>query len=396
MEAPGVSDQAVVRSNIDFDEAASRSWDAIVVGAGIAGTSLAAALASGGQSVLLLEKSRLPRDKTCGGCLNGRALASFERLKLLPAVEALKPPPVRGIVFQQGVRQARADYPAWARSVAVTRRSLDATLAREAIRKGAAYLDQAQVTDSRVEENRRVVCVRDSQNRSLEIRAGVVIACDGLGSGLAKSAGLEAKTTRGREAKMGVSAILPPGALDLPPHLITMSCHAAGYVGAVRAEGGAWDVAGALRGEFIREAGGPWLAVKRVLASAGVEANVLPEDVEVSTCPALRRQTSRRWAERLLLVGDAAGYVEPVTGEGMAWALASVEEAAKVLAEGWNFSSGARYEAAWRRRVAGRRGTVRMSAWMLDQPWRTSAALMILNAAPWLGRAIAGRLNRGE
>jgi flavin-dependent dehydrogenase len=385
-----------LEATISLPEAASRRWDALVVGAGVAGSAVAGALAEKGRSVLLLERGHLPRDKVCGGCLSGRAVASLERLGLMAAVEAREPAPLQGVLFRHGRREAVLRYPDGpaSQSRALSRRSLDVALAAEAIRRGAAYRDGAQVLGSRLTEGERVVEVR-AGSESFSLRADVVLACDGLGGALAREAGLAEEPPRGESVKIGASILLPSGAVEGPAGWILMSCGAGGYVGAVQVESGLWNIAGALRRDFVRESGGPLPAMKEILASCGLRVVVEPEaESSLIACPALRRRTHRPWADRLLLVGDAAGYFEPVTGEGMAWALASAEEAARVAGENWTDSSGPRYEAAWRRRVARRRGMIRAAAWLLDAPWRTGLAVSALQVAPALGRMAARRLNR--
>ncbi|MCE2790901.1 MAG: FAD-dependent oxidoreductase, partial [Blastopirellula sp.] len=70
-------------ATLSIGEAANRAWDIGIVGAGVAGASLAIRLARRGLSVLLVEAQRFPREKVCGGCLNQRALDLLRELGLL-------------------------------------------------------------------------------------------------------------------------------------------------------------------------------------------------------------------------------------------------------------------------------------------------------------------------
>ena len=102
-----------------------------------------------------------------------------------------------------------------------------------------------------------------------------------------------------------------------------MACGAGGYTGLVRLEDGRLDVAAAFDAAWVRAAGGPGRAAARLLREAGWPAPDRLEALPWRGTPALTRRPRRVAAERLFVVGDAAGYVEPFTGEGMAWALAS-------------------------------------------------------------------------
>ena len=102
-----------------------------------------------------------------------------------------------------------------------------------------------------------------------------------------------------------------------------MTCGTGGYLGLVRLEDDRLDLAAAFDADWMRRAGGPGAAAKALLSEAGWPA---PFDLLKSTwrgTPALTRQARRLAAERVFVLGDAAGYVEPFTGEGMAWALAA-------------------------------------------------------------------------
>ena len=102
----------------------------------------------------------------------------------------------------------------------------------------------------------------------------------------------------------------------------------------------------------------------------------------------------RPYADRLFLIGDASGYVEPITGEGMAWALAAVESVIPIVSDGWNDDSGARWEAAWRTRVKSRTRFVRVAARVASSPMATEIAVAALAMAPGLGRVFAAPLFR--
>ena len=124
--------------------------------------------------------------------------------------------------------------------------------------------------------------------------------------------------------------------LPLPPGTIAMMVGGGGYVGLVRLPGGSVDVAAA-----ISLAGGrrPGPAVGRIVASVRGWPPAVHADLEnwaasvpgAWVTPPLRRRRPPGGG-RVLVLGDAAGYVEPMTGEGMTWAMESAELAAELIA----------------------------------------------------------------
>lgn len=385
------------------NETVAIRWPVIVVGAGIAGATAAAVLAGRGVKVLLLDKDHFPRAKTCGGCLNPRAVRSLERLGLRPLLDAAAPVPLEGIVLRRGRSEARVGFPATdgAPMFSVSRRVLDAALAQEAARRGAVVRTGVRVAGSLRNGDVRVLRVRDETGGLMELAAELVLACDGLGSVLARDAGLSEDAPPAPRPKIGISALLPWDSLNLPERQITMTTHRNGYVGVVAVrpqpteDRCQWNVAAAVLPEAVRAGGGAWEAVARILLESGLvapDADLHP--TQPTTCPTLLRRVRQPWAERILLVGDAAGYIEPFTGEGMTWALAAAEAAIDIAVEGWSAATGPRYEAAWRAAVQARSRWAGAAARILDSVAATRAAVAMLRLFPPLGNAFVRNLVR--
>lgn len=373
-------------------EAARRTWPVIVVGAGVAGATLAASLAGGGRRVLVIDKSPFPRAKVCGGTLNPRAVASLRRLGLGNVLDSLRPNRVFGVEWRMpSAAPALLEFDPSAEALAVSREALDAALLREAVARGADFLPGVRCVSSRVEGEARVLGLMTSAGSVPGISADLVLGCDGLGSGLAADAGLCAPAPRRGPDYIGTSIVLPPDCvLGVPPDRIVMAVGVRGYAGAVRVEGGRWNVAAAIRVDGLRAAGGPALVAEEILGSCGVR--ILEGSAPRAWCvsrPGLDRAVVRPWGERLLLVGDAGGYVEPVTGEGMAWALHSVEALQDLLRDGWSEGVGAAWEGTWRRTIRDRRALVRAAGSAARSPTATRAALAGLRVVPGVGRWIA-------
>src|SRR5262249_61026451 len=98
--------------------------------------------------------------------------------------------------------------------------------------------------------------------------------------------------------------------------------------------------------------------------------------------PALTRQARRRAAERVFVIGDAAGYVEPFTGEGMAWALASGAAVVPLAAAEWRPELMREWAARYRDVVSRRQAACRAAAAVLRHPLLTAAPVAVLARVP--------------
>ena len=167
----------------------------------------------------------------------------------------------------------------------------------------------------------------------------------------------------------------------------------------MRLEDGRLDLAAALDAAWVRACGGPGRAAAWLLAEAGWPA--VPRLAELSWrgTPALTRRARHLATERLFLLGDAAGYIEPFTGEGMAWALAAgraVAPLAARAADRWSPELAPAWSAVYYRLIARRQVFCRAVAAVLRSPPLTRAMIQLLSRAPALAAPVARYLgNRG-
>ena len=302
----------------DLGSLSGSEWDVIVVGAGPAGTMAGLTAARGGRKVLLVDKSRFPRYKVCGCCLNGRALGVLHTVGQLDVVRR-QGLPLDSLVLAAGRHRARVPLP---QGLALSRVALDATLADAAIREGAGFLDECKAQLDRSQPEGWVVKLTRDRD-SVEVFARIVLAADGLTHGLSK-----VRPARPRRSPIGAGVMLDGAARACPRGAISMAVGRGGYVGLVRVEGGRLNVAAALDPELVRRRGGLGPASESVLRQAGVSVPEGLAHAQWRGTPHLTRRPRHQSTHRLLILGDAAGYVEPFTGEGMAWALESGREAA--------------------------------------------------------------------
>jgi len=361
----------------EFDRS---EWDIAVIGAGPAGSVAAYALAREGFSVLLIDKEKFPRKKVCGACLNERALAGLAALGLKQAVLDCHPHPLSK--FHLAHRGRAAEIPIRL-GVSLSRERLDETLARKAREAGAVFLDGVQGFVRGVSGNRREVELeeRDSSQGDcpLFIRARVVIAADGLGGSSLKHLKEFTSIAKPR-SHFGAGISIADGPEFFRPGEIYMAVGDDGYAGAVRLEDGRLNIAAALGALALKqaEAATPAHAVARILGRAGFPEIPDLANSDFRGTPLLTRRRNRIAAERLLVIGDSAGYVEPFTGEGMEWAIASGRAAAGLAREGaraWHPGLARRWTHTYQSLIGCRQFSCRLVSLALRNPLLISLAI---------------------
>lgn len=309
-----------------MSDALPAMWDGIVVGAGVTGSTLACLLARAGWRVLLLDRAAFPREKVCGCCLSPAAVTLLGRLGLSGALAGTAARPLRCIEMYLAGWHVSLPHG----GVAVSRAALDGALAAAASAEGAIFLDQTAVSLGPVSDNLREVEIQRHGVREV-VRARMVFACDGLGGRLLAGEP-EMAWTVARHSRMGVHALLPPDSMDIPSDAIVMRAGRCGYVGLVRLEDGRIDLAAALDPTMCRAMGGPLALVRHILRQCGEPTPL--GDVAMHGTPLLTRYRRVLGCDRVLAVGDACGYVEPFTGEGMKWGIASAAAVAGLMRVG--------------------------------------------------------------
>jgi menaquinone-9 beta-reductase len=422
----------VIPPTLTAADCAARVWDVVVIGAGPSGCVTAKCLADLGLSVLLVESKSFPRSKVCGGCLNQSALAALRAAGLAAAIDALGPVPLRSFLLGAGRRSVELPLPG---GIAVSRYAMDAALAQAAIDAGAAFLPETLAfvgevvrTDGTSEpitreddapaeppegegfpdgaarrEPRPPASPGDCRSVRLEgssgtlsITARVVVAASGLsGRSIRHLPGFASRESP--TSKIGVEATLDDFPSDYQPGVIFIAAARHGYVGLTRVEDGRLNVAAAVDASLVREHGSPGEACLSILHEAGFPASDAMRNADWRGTARLTRSTSRQAAERLFVVGDAAGYVEPFTGEGMAWGMSGALELAPLAAQGacaWSDRLVEDWERRYRELVVRRQWTCRALALGLRQPRLVRLAVPVLQRVPWLARQIIRRLNR--
>ena len=293
-------------------------WDVLVIGAGPAGSSAALHLARGGARVLLADRARFPRDKPCGGGLTGRALR---------AAPCAVDPVVEDVVdrFELGLRyrrrfERRSEKPL---ILMTLRRRLDALLAEQAAAAGADFRDGSKVEDLAVGPDGAEATVGGNR-----VRAAVVVGADGANGVAARGAGLGDGILRGAALEGNVAW----GALERERYrgraVVELGVVPGGYGWVFPKD----DHANLGVGGWSSE--GPRLRdhLARLAAAHGVPLSAI-EGVKGHRLP-MRRLGAAPAAGRTLLVGDAAGLVDPLSGDGIYEAFVSARLAAEAILAG--------------------------------------------------------------
>jgi geranylgeranyl reductase family protein len=290
-------------------------FDVLVVGAGPAGSAAAMHLARGGARVLLADKARFPRDKPCGGGLTGRALRHAP-CDVEPVVEHV----VDRFVLRAGYgpRVARASRRPLIRMT--QRRWLDLHLAEQAAAAGADFRDEVRVEELTLEDDGVTAVVGGSP-----VLASFVVGADGANGLVGRAAGLGDGIVRG----VALEGNVPWGTLDPAPYRRTawveLGVVPGGY-GWVFPKG---DHANLGVGGWLDE--GPHLRahLDRLARMHGLDPGALT-NVRGHRLP-MRPLGGLAGRGRVLLVGDAAGLVDPLSGDGIYEAFVSARLAADAI-----------------------------------------------------------------
>jgi flavin-dependent dehydrogenase len=341
----------------------------VVVGGGPAGAATALRLARASIPVTVIERTKFPRRKVCGEYLGAGTVAALDALGLADAVRA-EAVALRGVrlVSQAGHRlELEFSRP----TLSLPRERLDALIMGQACRAGAAVVN-ARVEDLIFErDGGRVggVVVRDPDGERRPVAARFVVGADGMGSLVARKLGVARPIPRRARFAVG-GHYRGIGPLD---GCVEMYAAGDAYF-AVNPLGG--DLANVMV-VAPKEALRIWSRVIDFTAAIRVGARV-------SIGP-LAHGTTRAVAPGAILVGDAAGFLNPFTGQGIHLALRGAERAANALAASYALRGGETpaFAAYDRERAAEFHARERLAG-LVD----------LLVRVPALGRRAARRLER--
>lgn len=354
--------------------------DVAIVGGGPAGASCAAFCAAAGLRVAVLERENFPREKVCGDCINPACWPVLRRLAVAELVRALPHGRLDRVDFI-GIngRRLTVQLPAGDDAEIAIKRSLfDKLLLDRAQELGATVFESATVTTLSAPDPRIEHWKISTANQT--IKARTLVAADGRNSTVARLCGLFPRTTKERIA-LQTHLPLP---LDFGSRVV-LEFRPEGYSGQAPVGEGKLNLC--------------LVSVPKQIASLRAWAegrfDISPNHSWRTITP-LTRESICPAQPSLFFVGDSARVVEPFTGEGIYYALASGELAAKAIALQRNGGNAAdvaiAYSASHAQLYHGRLWINRLARSAVLSPRVASAFLAVARLQPWMLRLLTAKI----
>jgi flavin-dependent dehydrogenase len=302
--------------------------DVAIVGGGLAGAATALCLAKRGVGVVVVDKAEFPRDKPCGEGLLPHGIDLLREMGLGEVVDEIEGQPFRGILYRCHGVVARGDFANDATGRGVRRRLLD-----DAVRRRAAAAGVELRVGAVREVRERDAAVELTLADGSVVRSRVAVGADGPRSVVRHALGLDGGAPRKpryavrRHFRLAASAAMPERVEVNVVHgyELYVTPVAPGVVGvAALCEKSAMEAG----------AGKPEARLDALIAACPEVKSRLdgatPEDRALA-CGPLRVRSRGVGKGRVFLVGDAAGYVDAITGEGMSLALGTAVACAAAI-----------------------------------------------------------------
>lgn len=305
-----------------------------IVGAGPAGSAAATFLAERGAEVILLERRAFPRDKVCGDGCSPRCVTMLEQLGItdLPTTEA---EPIRGFhLVSPAGRVLEGDFPRehyGGRALTVPRTVLDQRLVERAVAAGATLREREQVHAVRIGSDG--VEVHSSGRPPLH--ADLVLGCDGSPSVVRRAVG--GTSFPKRHACFAVRAYFE-GVRPMRPHAFSIVFEASalpGYLWMFPLPGGRANIGLGMRADYLQRSPHKLKALfEQALRSDSIRPalqHARRTSPIVGHHLPLGSYARELVFDRTLLLGDAAGFINPISGEGIEFAMDSGLQAARTI-----------------------------------------------------------------
>lgn len=308
-------------------------YDVVIVGAGPSGSTAAKCLAEKEVKVLLIDKKKFPRDKPCGGGLPTRVLKRFPYV-----IDLIDSMSYGSITYSSSLKyrlKIQRDKPLIA---TILRKNFDYGLVKIAVAKGVDFLDEKTVTDIKILKDKAIIILEDGE----KIESEIVIGADGARSVIVEKSNLVKNTddicvSLVQEQTMLEEQLKKYFSEKRTIHIFIKIQGIAGY-GWIFPKKKHVSV-GIGEFESAVDKSKPKTNLKEIYEKyidTLKENNILPRDFKIenpkgSTLPVFPLE--KTFADRVLLCGDAAGFINSITGEGIYYAMTSGEIAANVTDE---------------------------------------------------------------
>ena len=308
-------------------------YDVAIIGAGPAGSTTAKILSEHGFNVLLTDRSNFPRDKACGGGLPTKIFEKYGYLKDENLIESYT---YGGIIYSSSQKykvEVKKEKPILGM---VIRKKFDHGLVKLAINNGATFIEGKKTIDAKILDKKAEIILENGK----KIESEVLVGADGVWSTIAKKTGLI-------EDKRNVS-------ISLCSEIPLTNKEMDEFFGKYRY--------GLLHLKVLGLSGYGWVFPKKNHVNIGIgeinlerdkkinkknlkkileqyikllkNKNIIPKELvinKINGAALPNYPLKKTYSDRLIMVGDAAGFTNPFTGEGIFYAMISGEIAANII-----------------------------------------------------------------
>jgi flavin-dependent dehydrogenase len=361
--------------------------DLLVVGGGPAGAAVATLAAQKGASVILLEKDKFPRDKVCGEFLSAEGCGVLHRLNMLQTIKSLGAKTMTSCLLADAKGKHVAS-PLPQAALGISRATLDTLLLAKAHAAGVHVMEQTQAVAPIVERN----VVKGITTKSDSFRAKLVVAADGRRSMLQRALNPDAgdPMTTSADSWFGFGAHFQDRTRGLGGR-IELYVFEGGYAGLGPIEGGRLDLALIAKVEALRACGNTprRLFEERIMKNPLLATRL--DGLEPLTpwraIGPLKFGVRKPASHGALFLGDAAGTIDPFSGEGISNALVAAELALpyieRALHDGYLSTDAARqWTATWKGAFAPVTRRAGMLGQLFRHPRPAAFALRLLQFPP--------------
>jgi len=310
-------------------------YDVIVVGAGPAGSTAAKFLCEKGLKVLLIDKSKFPRDKSCGGGIAIRVIKKFSYIEENGLIDSYSYGGFAYFSYTENKVTLQRNEPIYA---AIIRKDFDYGLVKLAIKSGTTFIDRKMVKDVKIFKDRAMIILDDGT----EFESEIIIGADGVWSIVAKKTGLG---QHGKKVGMCLFKEYPMNS-KLLDEFFTEKRFGIMHHRVQGINGFGWVIP---KKEHLNIGIGE---IKSLIKPSKEKINLkeiynkyiddlkknklIPQKLQIgkvkgAVVPAY--PLKKTYSDRIILCGDAAGLVNPSTGAGIEYAMISGKIAAEVVYE---------------------------------------------------------------
>ncbi len=368
----------------------TKTYDCAIVGGGLAGLTLAIQLADEGHSVILFEKSKYPFHKVCGEYISMESYDFLKRIGLpldnmhLPKINELSVSAPNGNAFVQRLGLG---------GFGISRYTLDARLAELAKQKGVLLLEETTVTEVILNEK---IFILKTNNYSF--KAKVVCGAYGKKSVLDNRLGRnkDVKTDKSKQY-IGVKYHLK---LDFPANRIELHNFKDGYCGISKVDNGTYCLCYLTTAQNLNKHGNDIKAMEKAVLMENPFLKEIFERAEFLfekplSISNITFEKKTAIAQNVLLLGDAAGTIAPLCGNGMSMAMHASYLASDLISQ---FLNGAItrnelnnfYSKAWNKKFATRISFGRMIQYLFGDERLSNWSITACKNAPFISRFLIG------